>query len=194
MKKQILLATIAISAVLFSFTPGAETVWNYDTNHAKVGFVVTHMMVSDVEGYFKKASATLTSTKADFTDAKVELTADAASIFTDNEKRDAHLQSPDFFDAAKFPTVTFKSNSFKKAKTANTYVVKGNLTMHGVTKPVTLTAVARTGVNPMSKKPMVGFKISGTLKRSDFAIGSSIPGAIVSDEVTINANAEFNQN
>ena len=194
MKKITLFATLAIVAVFFSFTVVTNTTWSYDSAHAKVGFSVTHMMISDVEGSFKKATATLTTSKADFTDAVVEMTADANSINTDNEKRDGHLQSPDFFDAAQYPVLTFKSNYFKKTKAANTYVVKGNLTMHGITKPVTLIAVARTGVNPMSKKEIAGFKINGKLKRSDFGIGSSIPEAIVSDEVLIIANAEFIKN
>jgi polyisoprenoid-binding protein YceI len=194
MKKLTLFATVAISAILFAFTVVTSTTWTYDKNHAKVGFTVTHMMISDVEGYFKKADVTLTTTKEDFTDAVVEMTAEAASINTDNEKRDGHLQSADFFDAAQFPTLTFKSTSFKKTKTANTYVVKGNLTMHGVTKPVTLSALAKTGTHPMNKKSIVGFKITGQLKRSDFGIGGSTPTAIVSDEVLIDANAEFVKN
>ena len=183
-----------MAAVYMSFTLIQNTSWNYDTNHAKVGFTVTHMMVSDVEGYFKKATATLTSSKADFSDAVVEMSADANSIFTDNEKRDAHLQTPDFFDAAKYPTVKFKSFYFKKTKTPNTYFVKGDLTMHGVTKPVALTAVVRMGTNPMSKQTVAGFKITGKLKRTDFGIGSSFPTAMVSDEVLINCNAEFIKN
>jgi polyisoprenoid-binding protein YceI len=194
MKKTHLLTLLLTAAIYMSNAQAQNTTWNYDSNHAKVGFTVTHMMVSDVEGYFKKASATLTSTKADFTDAVVEMTADASSIFTDNEKRDGHLQSPDFFDAAKYPTLTFKSFSFKKAKTPNTYIVKGGLTMHGVTKPVTLTAIVRMGTNPMSKQTIAGFKISGKLKRSDFGIGGGVPTAVVSDEVIINCNAEFVKN
>ena len=194
MKKQILIATIAISAIFFSFTVVTTTSWSFDKSHAKLGFSVTHLMISDVEGSFKKATATLTTTKEDFTDAVVEMTAEASSINTDHEKRDAHLQSADFFDVAQFPTLTFKSTSFMKTKTANTYVVKGNLTMHGITKPVTLTAVAKTGIHPMNKKTVAGFKITGTLKRSDFGIGGGTPTAIVSDEVLINANAEFVKN
>ncbi len=194
MKKLSIISLLAMAAVYMSFTLIQNTSWNYDTNHAKVGFTVTHMMVSDVEGYFKKATATLTSSKADFSDAVVEMSADANSIFTDNEKRDAHLQTPDFFDAAKYPTVKFKSFYFKKTKTPNTYFVKGDLTMHGVTKPVALTAVVRMGTNPMSKQTVAGFKITGKLKRTDFGIGSSFPTAMVSDEVLINCNAEFIKN
>jgi polyisoprenoid-binding protein YceI len=194
MKKLTLIATIALSAALFAFTVVTSTSWTYDNNHAKVGFTVTHLMVSDVEGYFKKATATLTSTKEDFTDAVVEVNIETSSVFTDNEKRDSHLQSADFFDAAQFPAITFKSTSFKKTKTANTYVVKGNLTMHGVTKPVTLSALARMGTNPMSKKTVAGFKITGKLNRLDYGIGASMPEAVVSNEILIDANAEFVKN
>jgi polyisoprenoid-binding protein YceI len=194
MKKLTLIATIALSAALFAFTVVTSTSWTYDNNHAKVGFTVTHLMVSDVEGYFKKATATLTSTKEDFTDAVVEVNIETSSVFTDNEKRDSHLQSADFFDTAQFPAITFKSTSFKKTKTANTYVVKGNLTMHGVTKPVTLSALARMGTNPMSKKTVAGFKITGKLNRLDYGIGASMPEAVVSNEILIDANAEFVKN
>jgi polyisoprenoid-binding protein YceI len=193
MKKISLISVILLAIGILSFTVVQKSTWTYDNNHAKVGFSVTHMMISDVEGYFKTANATLTSSKADFTDAIVEMTADASSIFTDNEKRDSHLKSSDFFDAEKYPTITFKSFYFKKTKTANTYFVKGNLTMHGVTKAVGLTAVAKTGVNPYSMKEIVGFKITGKLNRSDFGIGGSTPSAVVSDEVLINCNAEFSK-
>jgi polyisoprenoid-binding protein YceI len=147
-----------------------------------------------VDGYFKKATATLTTTKEDFTDAVVEMNADAASIFTDNEMRDGDLQGASYFEVAKYPTITFKSTYFKKAKAANTYIVKGMLTMHGVTRPVTLTALARTGTNPMSKKTIAGFKITGAVNRLDFGIGSKTPEAIVSNQVLINSNAEFVKN
>jgi polyisoprenoid-binding protein YceI len=189
--KKVSLIAIIVASLGLSFTVLDKITWMYDTNHAKVGFTVTHMMVSDVDGYFKKASATLTSNKADFTDAVVEMTADASSIFTDNEKRDAHLQSPDFFEVAKYPNITFKSFYFKKTKTPNTYFVKGNLTMHGVTKPIALTAVAKTGINPVNQKTIAGFKITGKVNRTDFGIGTNTPSAIVSNEVLINCNAEF---
>lgn len=194
MKKQIFFAAVALAAIFYSFTVASNTDWTNDKVHTKVGFSVTHMLISDVEGYFKNVSIKLTSTKDDFTDAVVEFSAEAGSINTDNEMRDNDLKSAKFFDVAQFPTITFKSTSFKKAKAANTYTVKGNLTMHGITKPVTLTALARTGVHPMTKKNIAGFKISGTLLRSDFGIGSGVPTAIVSDEVQIDANAEFSKN
>ncbi len=194
MKKITLIAIIVISATLFAFTVVAPTSWTYDKNHAKVGFSVTHLMVSDVEGYFQTSTATLTTTNDDFTDAVVDFSAEASSINTNQEMRDNDLKSAKFFDVAQFPAVTFKSTYFKKASTANTYIVKGDLTMHGVTKPVTLTAVARLGTNPMSKKTVAGFKITGTVNRLDFGIGTGMPEAVVSNEVLIDANAEFIKN
>ena len=122
------------------------------------------------------------------------MSAEAGSIYTDNDMRDNDLKSASYFDAEKFPSVTFKSTSFKKAKAANNYTVKGNLTMHGITKQVTLVAIARLGVNPMSKKNIAGFKISGKVNRLDFGIGSGTPSAIISNEVIIDANAEFIKN
>lgn len=193
MKKAGIIAVIVLALGYLSFTVVEKSTWTYDKAHAKVGFSVTHMMISDVEGYFKNASATLTTSNPDFTDAVVEMKADASSIFTDNEKRDEHLRTADFFDVQKYPDITFKSFYFKKTKTPNTYYVKGNLTMHGVTKPVGLNVVAKTGTNPYSKKAIAGFKITGTLKRSDFGIGGETPSAIVSDEVQIICNAEFSK-
>ncbi len=189
MKK--ILTILASAAVLFfSFKAIDPSTWTLDKNHAKLGFSITHMMVSDVEGSFKTFDAKITGAKDDFSDAVVEMTADVNSITTDNEKRDAHLKSDAFFDAAKFPTLSFKSKSFKKVD-GNNYKVTGDLTMHGVTKPVELTAVCRMGMNPMSKKAVAGFKISGTIKRTDFGVGASMGAAMLSDEVTLMANAEF---
>lgn len=188
-----MIAAVAMSAILFSFKTGTPTTWSVDKAHAKLGFSITHLSISDVEGSFKTFDATITAPGDDFANASVEFTADAASVSTDNDARDKHIKSDGFLDVAKYPTLTFKSTSFKKV-TASTYKVAGNLTLHGVTKPVVLDAVARTGVNPMSKKTVAGFKISGVVKRSDFGIGASFPSAVLSDEVTLNANAEFAKN
>ena len=189
MKKITLILTVAIATIFFSFKTLESNVWSLDKNHAKLGFTITHLMVSDVDGLFSKFDATITSAKPDFSDAVMEMTADVASINTDNDKRDTHLKSADFFDVAKFPTISFKSTSFASAG-AQKYTVKGNLTMHGVTKPIVLNALIRQGISPMTKAPIAGFKITGTIKRSDFGVGS-YPAAILSDEVDIKANGEF---
>lgn len=187
--------SIVLSAVAFlifsAFTVATE--WKSDKAHSRLGFTVTHLGISDVTGSFKNFDVTVNSTKADFSDAKFELTADVNSINTDIEMRDNHLKSPDFFDAAKFPTLTFKSKELKNVG-KNKYKLTGDLTLHGVTKPVTMDVLYRGTIeNPMSKKPTAGFQLTGTIKRSDFGIGGGFPAPMLSDEVIIKADGEFGQ-
>jgi Uncharacterized conserved protein len=114
-----------------------------------------------------------------------------ASIDTRIEARDNHLKSPDFFDAEKYSNITFKSTAVKKAG-KDKYKLTGNLTMHGVTKQVTLDWTFRgTTVNPMSNASTTGFQLTGEIKRSDFLIGAKFPDAMVSDVVRIKADGEF---
>lgn len=182
-------SALAISAL----AAATVTIWKYDKGHQRVSFSVSHMTVSDVEGYFKDVDATITCPGEDFTDAKAEMTIQVASIDTDNEKRDADLKGAGYFDVAKYPTITFKSTSFKKAKMPNAYMIKGDLTIHGVKKQVQLAAVAKSGVNPYSKKNITGFKLFGKINRKDYGIGESTPESIVGANVTISINAEFIQ-
>ena len=176
---------------LFATITGFSQSWTLDKSHAKLGFTITHMMISDVEGFLKTFDVKLTSSNPDFSDAAIELTADVNSINTDVEQRDNHLKGPDFFDVSKFPAISFKSKSLTKTGD-KTYKLKGELTMHGVTKPVEFDVILKgTVVNPMTKKTIAGFKVSGVLKRTDFGIASTFPAAVLSDEVTITANAEF---
>lgn len=179
-----------LAVAMLSFVPIKSAVWTVDNTHARLGFSVTHLMVSEVEGSFKKFDATVTASADDFSDAVVKLTADVNSIDTDNEQRDAHLKNPDFFDTAKYPTITFTSKSFKKVGDKK-YLVTGDLTMHGVTKQVQLNATYNTAVHPMTKATIAGFKVTGTIKRSDFNVGTSFMANAISDEVNIVANAEF---
>jgi len=175
---------------LFS-TAGFSQTWNWDKAHSQLNFGITHLSISEIDGSFSSVTAKITSTKDDLSDAVVELTAEVASISTGVEQRNNHLKSPDFFDAAKYPTLTFKSTSFKKTG-AKTYEVTGDLTLHGVTKPVVLTATLNgTTVNPQSKKTIAGWKVTGTIKRTDFGIAAGFPSAMLGDDVALNANAEF---
>jgi polyisoprenoid-binding protein YceI len=190
MKKLSMIAATAMSAILFSFNVNAQATWGLDKAHSKLGFSITHLSVSDVEGSFKSFDATITTKGADLEGASIDFTADAASITTDNDARDQHIKGADFLDVTKFTTVTFKSTSITK-RTASTYKIAGNLTMHGVTKPVVLDAFVRMGVNPNSKKEIAGLKVSGVIKRADFAIGAKFAEAMLSNDITLNANGEF---
>lgn len=188
MKKLVLAALFGLAAQV---SMGQAVTWKVDNNHAKVGFTATHLMISDVDGYFKNVTATIVTDKPDFTDAKAEFSADVANVSTGIEQRDNHLKSPDFFDAAQFPTLSFKSTSFTKTGT-NRYEVKGDLTMHGVTKPVTLQAEVRGPIeSPMGKKPTVGFRVSGAVNRLDFGVGAKFPETAVANEIILRINAEF---
>lgn len=185
--KKMFLSALTIAAGFSAFSQN----WTLDNSHAKLGFTITHLMISETEGAFKKVNAKITSTKDDFTDASVELTADVNSIDTDNDQRDEHLKGADYFDAAKYPTLTFKSKSFKKVADKK-YKVAGDLTLHGVTKPVELDVVYNgTATHPYTKKTLAGFKITGKLKRTDFGIGAGTPETVLGNDVNILANAEF---
>lgn len=182
--------SILLAATMLSAAAWAQT-WTVDKAHAKLGFTITHLMVNDVDGMFKSFDAAISSSKPDFTDAVFTVTADANSVFTDNEKRDAHLKSADFFEVEKYPALTFKSKSVAKAG-KDKLKVTGDLTMHGITRTVVLEATFRgPATHPMTHKPVAGFKIIGKVKRSDFKIGDSFPSAMLSDEVVITANGEF---
>jgi polyisoprenoid-binding protein YceI len=182
-----------IIALFVASTAMAQT-WTLDKAHAKVGFSITHLLISDVEGSFNSFDAKLTSAKEDFSDAVVEFSADVNSVDTNNENRDKHLKNEDFFDAPKFGTLTFKSKSLTKVD-GKKYKLAGDLTMHGVTKPVTLDVVVNGPVtHPYNNKTVAGFKVSGTIKRSDFNFGAKYGNAMLSEEVVITANAEFTKN
>jgi polyisoprenoid-binding protein YceI len=188
MKKIILFAAF----LLVNITLFAQTKWTIDKNHAKIGFTVTHMMLSEVDGNFKKFDASVIASKPDFTDAVFEITIDAASVSTDNESRDKDVKSDHFFDVEKYPSITFKSTSISKIDAKN-YKVTGNLTMHGVTKPVTLDLILNgVGTSMMTHKPVAGFKVTGTINRTDFGVGTA-PAAIVSESIELRANGEFGQ-
>ena len=198
MKK--LSTTIAASFIMLTAI-NAQTNWKLDNSHSKLGFSVTHMMVAETEGKFKIFDGTVNSkSEMDFTDAQINFTADASSINTEDEKRDGHLKSPDFFDVAKFPTITFKSTSMKpNTKMGKTsYLLEGELTMHGVTKKVKFTAI---GAAKKVKDPYGniknGFKVTGTINRKDFGLvwnaALEAGGVAVSEDVAISLNIELNK-
>jgi polyisoprenoid-binding protein YceI len=188
MKKLTLILAAVIT--LTAFTTGI-TKWVNDDPHSQLGFTVTHLGIADVSGTFNDFDVTVVSSKDDFSDAVFELTAQTASIDTRVEARNNHLKSADFFDAAKFPTLTFKSTKIRQTG-KDRYQLTGDLTLHGVTKTVSLDLLYKGSVeNPMSKKATAGFQVTGTIKRSDFNLGSGFPAPMISDEVRIKADGEF---
>lgn len=191
--KKVYLTLAVLTISLSSFITNPPASWSFDPAHSKLGFSIAYLTVSDVEGSFQIKEASIVTPKDDFTDATVTLVADVNTVNTENADRDKHLKTPDFFDAVKYPTLTFKSTSFKKVADKK-YQVNGDLTMHGVTKPVTLEAVGSVSFHPYLKKDVVGFKVTGVIKRSDFEISTSTPSAMLSDEVNLDANVVFAKN
>ena len=167
----------------------AQSTWSADKAHAKIGFTVTHLLVSEVDGTFKTFDAKITAAKDDLSDAVFEATIDANSATTDNEMRDGHLKKPDMFDTEKFPTLTFKSTSISKAGD-NRYTLKGNLTMKGVTKEVSLDMLVMGFTTNRQGKKVAGVKITGAVKRTDFGVGA-MPSGVVAEDVVLRAVGEF---
>jgi polyisoprenoid-binding protein YceI len=190
MKKLILLMIVGLSQLaLFS-----QTKWNVDNAHSSVKFSVSHLVISDVEGAFKKFSGSITTDKVDFDGATISFTVDIKSISTDNEMRDNHLKSPDFFDADKFPEMSFKSTSFKKLKD-NKYDLLGDLTIHGITKPTKFTVTFGGTANDGMGNTKAGFKATTIIDRFEFGLkwskATETGGLVVGKDVTINLSLEF---
>ena len=181
-------SALASAFVLVSASALASD-WDIDAAHTHVGFGVKHMMISTVHGTFKTFSGTVALDDADIAKSKIHLDIDAASITTDNDKRDEHLKSPDFFDAAHFPKLTFDSTTIQKLG-ADKLNVTGNLTIKNVTKPVVL---AITNLSAEVKDPWGGVHrgATGTAKinRKDFGLGWNkaleTGGVVVGEEVTL---------
>lgn len=187
MKKYIILAAVMLSALAVN----AQTTWTNDPQHSRLGFVVKHLMISEVDGRFADFNAIVTTAKPDYSDAKITLKAKVASINTDVEARDTHLKSADFFDAEKYPTLLFESTKLVKVNAKKGFIY-GNLTFHGITKPVKLDVTFFGKViNPMNKNTTAGFQVKGVIKRTDYNLGAKFPEALISNEVKIIANVEF---
>jgi polyisoprenoid-binding protein YceI len=171
--------TLVLAVVLAA----APVTLEADPNHSTVGFSVKHMVVTTVRGQFPRFSSTLNWNKDDPSKSAIELKVDAASINTNNEKRDGHLKSPDFFDVQKCPEMTFKSNRIEKS--GDKYKVTGDLTLHCVTKPIK--SPFGTSVYPASA--------TGKLKRSEWGLtwnkALESGGAMVSDDVNLDLEFEF---
>lgn len=191
MKTLKIIGAILILSVSFTF---AQTTWNFDKSHSKIGFSVTHLVITEVEGNFKEFEGTITTTGDDFENAKIEFSAEISSINTDNEKRDGHLKSDDFFNAEKFPQLKFKSKSFKKIDEKN-YKLIGDLTMRDVTKEVELDVKYNGTVNDPWGNTKSGFSLRGEVNRFDYNLKwdktIETGGFVVGEDVTILANLQL---
>ena len=182
MKRFASFASLLVLAAPFAMAQ--TSTWVADPMHSEVDFTVSHLTISNVHGRFGKVDATLVYDGADVTKSTVKATIDVSSVQTGEDGRDKHLKTPDFFDTATYPTATFVSSSVSKSSTG--LLVNGTLTLHGVTKPVTLTVTGPTGPVPgMDKKLHAGFTATTTISRSAFGIGTKFPSGMVGDDVKL---------
>jgi polyisoprenoid-binding protein YceI len=174
---------------------GAVTTWNLDPAHSVAEFKVRHMMISNVKGSFSGLSGTQLLDETDYTHSKVEVSIPVATVNTGDPQRDGHLKSGDFFDAEKYPAITFKSTNIEYKGGAD-YAVTGDLTIHGVTRPVTL---AVEEFSEPSKDPWgnhrIGLSASTKINRKDFGLtwNSALEagGVLVGEEVAISLEVQF---
>lgn len=187
--KKLLASLLALSPALALAAP---TSWDLDPSHSQVGFAVKHLVISTVRGEFTKYQGQVTLDDADPARSAVQATIDVGSVSTRNADRDAHLRSPDFFDAAKYPTMTFRST--KVARTGpEALEVTGDLTLHGVTRPVVLQVTTAPEVKGMYGETRRGFSATGTISRKAFGLAWNKvveAGPAVGDEVTLALDLE----
>jgi len=184
-----------LGLILATASSAYAATWQIDPAHSSVQFAVRHLMVSTVRGTFNTVSGTVTTDDADPTQSSVEATIDVNSIDTREPKRDSHLKSPDFLDAATYPTITFKSTKVAKVG-ENKFAVTGNLTLHGVTKEVVLEV---EGSPRELKDPSGNIKLGGSahtkINRQDFGVtwnkGLDGGGVVVGDDIEITIDIEL---
>ena len=187
--KKLFLFLVAASISVASM---AQTKWTVDPMHSFVNFSVKHSGISFVDGSFKKFDGTITATKADLTDAKISFSADVASINTSVEMRDNHLKTDDFFNAEKYPKMTFESTSFKKIK-GDTYTLSGKLTIRDVTKDVVFDVVYGGTSTDQKGNTKAGFMATTTINRFDYNIKFDPTAAGIAKDVKITLNLQFAQ-
>ena len=164
-KRIVLLSFLAIA----SFGFGQNTVWKIDPSHSTLGFSIDHLVVSETVGEFKDYAVNILSDEKDFSDAQIEVVIQSESIDTEDQKRDEHLRSQEFFHAAKYPQITFKSDRFYKSDHGE-YKLMGTLQMHGVAKKITLHAKFGGIVKDPWGGIRAGLKIWGVLDRYDYGL------------------------
>jgi len=193
MRNRFLMAVALAAASLAGSSALAQTSsWTIDPNHSSINFEIRHLGVSNVHGSIGGIKGTVAYDEKDITKSSVEATADTNTVSTGVEARDKHLKSPDFFEVEKFPTLSFKSTSLSNS--GGKLTLTGDLTLHGVTKSVTLDvdgpAPPQTDKNG---KVRSGFSATGKLKRTDFNFGSKFASAMIGDDVKFSIDVEIDK-
>jgi polyisoprenoid-binding protein YceI len=184
-----LVLTTALIAFVAPFAGAQTSNWTADPAHSDVSFSVRHMAISTVRGHFS-VTASIAYNEADITKSTVNATIDVSSVDTGESGRDTDIIGAAWFDTAHFRNATFVSTSI--AKSGDHLTINGNLTLHGVTRPVVLQAEGPTGpITGMDHKPHAGFTATTTIKRTDFGIGSNFPAAMVGDDVKLDIDLEI---
>lgn len=188
------LLTLALAFFTAGISSAQPAVWRADPAHSNITFAVDYMVLTEVTGNFKEFDATLTSDGAHPERDSVRVSIKTASVNTENDKRDAHLRSADFFDAQQYPEITFVSKSFQKGE-GNQYRIIGDLMMRGVTKPITIDAMYMGQIKDMRGNLRQGFKGTTTINRSDFGVKYNAAletgGVLIGNNVTVTINAQF---
>ena len=170
------------------------TKWVLDTTHSEVQFKIKHLLISTVTGQFNKFEGTIETEEDDFTTAKAHFAADVNSISTNNEQRDAHLKSGDFFDAENYPQLTFEAEKTEKVDDEN-YRIYGTFTLRGISKKIILNGEFGGSIQDPWGNTRVGFSVNGKINRKDFGVNFGLVtetgGVALANEVKILVNAQF---
>lgn len=173
----------------------ATTKWAVDPTHSEVEFKVKHLMFTNVSGNFNIFTVHAETSDDDFNNAKVDFSAEVASVNTNNEQRDEHLRGTDFFDAAQFPTITFTATKYIAVDNDGSYELTGDLTLHGVTKSITLSVEFGGVIKDPWGNIKAGFTINGKINRKDFGLSWNAAletgGVMVSEDVRINCEIQL---
>ena len=173
-----------------------EQTWALDPSHSEIQFKVKHLVISTVTGYFRRFDAKVTTPGEGFANAKIEFTADIDSLDTNNEQRDGHLKSDDFFGVENFPQLKFVSSSFTPLN-GDAFQLVGDLTIKGVTREVVLQAELGGEATDFYGNQKAGFEINGKINRKDFGLNwdavTEAGGVVVSNEVKLHLNVQINK-
>jgi polyisoprenoid-binding protein YceI len=172
----------------------ATTTWALEPSHSELQFKIRHLMISNVTGHFQKFEGSVETEGDELANAKINFTIDVDSISTNNEQRDGHLKSPDFFDVASHPQIKFESTSFTKVDEEN-YKLEGHLTMHGVTHPASLDVEYGGTIKDPWGNTRAGFTVEGKINRKDWNLSwngaTEAGGLVLGEDVKVHANVEF---